>query len=417
MDDQTQNIDAGTVLDDRYRVEALIGTGGMSRVYAAHDLLLGRTVAIKIITATDDDLDAGQRVRVETAALAALTHPHLVVLHDARLTGPGPRYLVMERVDGPSLSARLAEGPMTDAEVTRIAGDLADALSAVHAAGIVHRDIKPSNILLAPSATLNRPPRAKLADFGIAHLLGSDRITQPGSLIGTAAYLAPEVALGHAPAPASDVYSLGLVLLEALTGSRAFASAESAAQVFARLAQDPAIPDHLPPLWAELLPAMLSRDAAARPSAAAIADTLASPPRRTGDDETRVLAAPAPPTEPAAAAAARFDRAGATTRPWWRRPRVLLGAGAGVAGVAIAVSAWSGLSGAPTVGPSPAATPVASTPAPAATAATTVSTPEKAPEKAPATPPAPKDNGNGKGGGPGGNNGSGNGGGPGKGGG
>ncbi len=139
------------MLDDRYRVDALIGTGGMSRVYAARDLLLGRTVAIKIITATDDDLDAGQRVRAETAALAALTHPHLVVLHDARLTGPGPRYLVMERIDGPSLSARLAEGPMTDAEVTRIAGELADALSAVHAAGIVHRDVKPSNILLAPS--------------------------------------------------------------------------------------------------------------------------------------------------------------------------------------------------------------------------------------------------------------------------
>ena len=411
MDDQTGGIDAGTVLDDRYRVDALIGTGGMSRVYAARDLLLGRTVAIKIITATDDDLDAGQRVRAETAALAALTHPHLVVLHDARLTGPGPRYLVMERIDGPSLSARLAEGPMTDAEVTRIAGELADALSAVHAAGIVHRDVKPSNILLAPSTAPTRPPRAKLADFGIAHLLGSDRITQPGSLIGTAAYLAPEVALGNAPAPASDVYALGLVLLEALTGTRAFPSAQGAAQVLARLAQDPAIPDHLSPLWAELLRAMLSRDPAARPSAAAISDTLAAPPRETSNDETRVLAAPEPPTEPAAVAAARFDRAGATERPWWRRTGVLVGGGAAVMAIVVALAAWSGLSGAPTVDPSPTGV-VDTTPTPAATDANTVSNPEKAP----ATPSAPKDNGNGKGG-PGGNNGGGKGGGPGKGGG
>jgi serine/threonine protein kinase len=148
----------------------------------------------------------------------------------------------MERIDGPSLSARLAEGPMTDAEVTRIAGELADALSAVHAAGIVHRDVKPSNILLAPSTAPTRPPRAKLADFGIAHLLGSDRITQPGSLIGTAAYLAPEVALGNAPRPASDVYALGLVLLEALTGTRAFPSAQGAAQLLAGLRRIPRFP-------------------------------------------------------------------------------------------------------------------------------------------------------------------------------
>ncbi|EIC07615.1 Serine/threonine protein kinase-related protein [Microbacterium laevaniformans OR221] len=414
MDDQTPDVDAGTVLDERYRIDALIGTGGMSRVYAAQDLLLGRTVAIKIITATGDDLDAGQRVRVETAALAALTHPNLVVLHDARLTGPGPRYLVMERVDGPSLSSRLADGPMTDAEVARIAGELAEALSAVHAAGVVHRDIKPSNILLAPGATPNRPPRAKLADFGIAHLLGSDRITQPGTLIGTAAYLSPEVALGHAPAPASDVYSLGLVLLEALTGTRAFPSAQGAAQVLARLAQDPTVPDHLSPLWAELLPAMLSRDPAARPSAAAISDTLAAPPRRAGDDETRVLAAPAPPAEPAAAAAARFAPATPSALPWWRRTGVLVGAGAAVAAVVIALAAWSGLSGAHTVQPSPTGV-VDTTPTPAATEANTVSNPEEAP----ATPVAPKDKGKdkgGPGGNNGGNNGGGKGGGPGKGG-
>lgn len=395
------------LLDARYRIDALIGTGGMSRVYAAHDLTLGRTVAIKIITATGDDLDAGHRVRVETAALAALTHPNLVVLHDARLTGPGPRYLVMERVDGPSLSARLAEGPLTDAELTRFAGELAEALSAVHAAGVVHRDIKPSNILLAPGATPSRPRRAKLADFGIAHLLGSERITQPGTLIGTAAYLAPEVALGHAPAPASDVYSLGLVLLEALSGARAFPSAQGAGQLLARLAQDPEIPADLPPLWAGLLPAMLDRDPAARPRAAAIADTLAAPPRAAGAEDTRVLIPPTP-AEPAAAAAARFDRAAAGARPWWRRTPLLIGAGAAVAAIVIALSAWSGLSSAPSVEPSPTTTTPSSTPTPtpAATDASTVSNPD------PVAPADPKDKGKDKGG-PGENNG-GKGGGPGK---
>ncbi|AUG28966.1 MULTISPECIES: serine/threonine-protein kinase [Microbacterium] len=406
MDDRTSAVDVGMLLDARYRIDALIGTGGMSRVYAAHDLTLGRTVAIKIITATGDDLDAGHRVRVETAALAALTHPNLVVLHDARLTGPGPRYLVMERVDGPSLSARLAEGPLTDAELTRIAGELAEALSAVHAAGVVHRDIKPSNILLAPGATPSRPRRAKLADFGIAHLLGSERITQPGTLIGTAAYLAPEVALGHAPAPASDVYSLGLVLLEALSGARAFPSAQGASQLLARLAQDPDIPAELPPLWAGLLPAMLDRDPAARPSAAAIADTLAAPPRAAGAEDTRVLIPPLPPAEPAAAAAARFDRDAAGARPWWRRAPLLIGAGAAVAAIVIALSAWSGLSSAPSVEPSPTTTTPSSTPTPAATDASTVSNPD------PVAPADPKDKGKDKGG-PGENNG-GKGGGPGK---
>jgi len=388
-------VDAGTVLDGRYRVEALIGTGGMSRVYAAHDLTLGRRVAVKIVTAPDDATNAGERVRVETAALAALTHPNLVTLHDARLTGPGPRYLVMEHVDGPSLAARLREGALSPDDATRIAGELAEALTVVHAGGVVHRDIKPSNILLAPGATPSRPRRAKLADFGIAHLLGSERITQPGTLIGTAAYLAPEVALGHAPAPASDVYSLGLVLLEALTGAPAFPRAQGAAQVFARLAQDPTIPESLPPLWAQLLPSMLQRDPARRPSASVISDTLAAPRRATGDDPTAVLASPTVPglptlpIEPAAAATAGFGARPAAPAPWWRRMPVLLAVGAAALAAIVATGiVWSTLAGAPSVNPTPAPTVTteitpAQNPAPEQTAPasedTTVSNPGKGP--------------------------------------
>jgi len=407
----------GTVLDGRYRVDALIGTGGMSRVYAAHDLTLGRRVAVKIVTAVDESTHAEERVRIETAALAALTHPNLVTLHDAQLAGPGPRYLVMEHVDGPSLATRLRDGALTPDEVARIAGELAEALTVVHAGAVVHRDIKPSNILLAPGATPSRPPRAKLADFGIAHLLGSDRITQPGMLIGTAAYLAPEVALGHAPAPASDVYALGLVLLEALTGMRAFPRAEGAAQVFARLAQDPVIPDTLPPLWAELLPAMLRRDPAGRPSAAAIADTLVVSHRTTSDDPTAVLASPALP----AAAAARLGARPVARARWWRRVPVLVAAGAVALAVVVALGvASSGLAGTPAVertpeptAPSeiaPAQSPVPEQSAPASDD-TTVSNPGQQP-----APQKDKDKGKDNNG-PGNNNGNGNGNGPGKGGG
>ena len=349
----------GTVLDDRYRIDAIIGAGGMSRVYLAHDLTLRRRVAVKVVTAAGDELDAGARVRVETATLATLTHPNLVTLHDAQLIGPGPRYLVMEYVDGPSLASRMARGPLSADEVTRLAAELAEALTVVHASDVVHRDIKPSNILLAPGATASRPPRAKLADFGIAHLLGSERLTQPGMLIGTAAYLAPEVALGHAPAPASDIYALGLVLLEGLTGTRAFPSAEGPAQVFARLAQDPAIPAGLPPLWADLLPAMLSRDPAARPTAAAVADTLAVP-HRPADEKATAVMAPRRPAEPAAAAAARFAVTPAPTMPWWRRVPVLAAAAVAIALIGGSLALWAGLSGAPAVEPTPSPTAPAS---------------------------------------------------------
>jgi serine/threonine protein kinase len=274
---EASEVRAGDVLDDRYRVTSLIGAGGMGRVYRADDLVLGRAVALKVVHAAAAGVPVDDRVRSETTLLASLSHPALVTLYDARLTGDGPRYLVMELLDGPTLADRIDGGPLSLDELNAVAENLAEGLHVVHAAGIVHRDIKPSNILLAPSPIPGLPMRAKLADFGIAHLLDSARITQPGLAVGTVGYLAPEQVRGAAPAPASDVYSLGLVLREAATATRAFAPALGTEQLFARLNADPDLPPTLTPRWRDLLVGMLARDPAARPTALDVLLALRSP--------------------------------------------------------------------------------------------------------------------------------------------
>ncbi|RLK52744.1 serine/threonine-protein kinase [Microbacterium telephonicum] len=328
--------DLGVVLDERYRLVAVLGAGGMGTVYRAEDLSLGRAVALKLVhvgTGGSDDLDS-ERVRTETRLLASLSHRSLVTLHDAQLEGDGPRYLVMELLPGRTLADRIDQGAMPLSALLPIAADLAEALHVVHAAGIVHRDIKPSNILLSPSPVPGGPALAKLADFGIAHLLGSDRITRPGTTIGTAAYVAPEQVRGAAPAATADIYSLGLVLREATTGTRAFPHSRGNEQLFARLQADPDLPDALDPQWRALLRAMLARDPSDRPTSLEIVGTLgplpsaaaaavapahaASAPTRVGDTgPTRIIAAGtlphtattiAEPLDPRPAAAARSRR-------------------------------------------------------------------------------------------------------------
>lgn len=151
--------------------------------------------------------------------------------------------------------------------------DLAEALHVVHAAGIVHRDLKPSNVLLEDSTSPDRRFRVKLADFGIAYVVDSTRLTMPGTLVGTAAYLSPEQAKGEPPTPASDVYSLGLVLLESLTGERAFPGSMIEAAT-ARLLRDPVVPESVGADWAGLLVAMTDRDPEQRPDALAVARSI-----------------------------------------------------------------------------------------------------------------------------------------------
>ena len=213
----------GSILHGRYRLDQTIGEGGMARVYRAEDLALRRTVAIKVMRGLADGTPAGDRAHSETTLLASLSHPSLVTLYDAHVSTSEPSYLVMEYVQGPTLGARLAVGALPPSEVAALALDLAEALHVVHERGIVHRDIKPSNVLLWTSPLPDRAFRAKLTDFGIAYLLDSTRVTAPGTVIGTAAYLAPEQVRGEQPSSAADIYSLGLLLLESLTGQRAFA--------------------------------------------------------------------------------------------------------------------------------------------------------------------------------------------------
>lgn len=253
----------GRLLGGRYEFARRLGEGGMGVVYQAHDTQLGRTVAVKVFR---DGATEVERTASETQLLASLNHPALVTVYDAHIGGK-PRYLVMEYVDGPTLQARLHTGPLSHKTAVRIARDLAEGLHAVHSAGIVHRDVKPGNVLLRASSVPGEEFRAKLADFGIAHLIDSTRLTTPGTIIGSAAYLSPEQVTGAAPQPASDIYALGLVMLEALTGERAFAHDGLREAIVARLAQDPVIPSSVGGEWAALLLAMTAREPADRPSA------------------------------------------------------------------------------------------------------------------------------------------------------
>src|SRR3546814_140705 len=173
----------------------------------------------------------------------------------------------MEYIDGPTLAQRLHDGPLAPGEVAQLAVDLASALHVVHGAGIVHRDIKPSNVLLTPAVLPGGAPRAKLADFGIASLLDRTRVTSPGIVVGTAAYLAPEQVRGEAPAPPADIYALGLVLREALLGERAYPEASGIGAVMARLMTPPTFPEDLDAAWADLLRRMTATEPADRPSA------------------------------------------------------------------------------------------------------------------------------------------------------
>ncbi|WP_175414253.1 serine/threonine-protein kinase [Agrococcus sp. SGAir0287] len=258
----------GSLLAGRYRVGERLGRGGTASVHRARDELLGRDVALKAVSSGASDPTAHERERTEVELLARLSHRALVTVFDAvsaRIDGVDSIVVVMELVDGPTLAQRREEGPIPDAELVRMAHDLAEALAVVHAAGIVHRDVKPSNILLAPSPLPGHEFDAKLADFGIAAVDGGAELTATGAVLGTAAYLSPEQAVGGDVGPASDVYSLGLVLLEAITGEREF-DGPALEAVTARMLRDPVMPPALDERWTWLLRGMTAREAADRPT-------------------------------------------------------------------------------------------------------------------------------------------------------
>lgn len=288
----------GDVLNGRYRLEEFVGRGGMGAVFRASDLVLERTVAIKMFSDTSADGQEVARRASETRLLASLSHPSLVTLFDSCTTDDGISYLVLEYVDGGTLSDRIARGPIPPAEVAEVAAELAEALHAVHGAGVIHRDIKPANVLLhsAPSVV-----RASLADFGIAYLVDGARLTTPGMAVGTAAYFSPEQARGAQPSPASDIYALGLVLIEALTGRRAFPQTTPIEAAVARLHTVPDVPTGFGYGWRSLLTAMTATDPAARPTALEAAERARA---LLADDEAGATAAAAAVAPDATAAVA-----------------------------------------------------------------------------------------------------------------
>jgi eukaryotic-like serine/threonine-protein kinase len=214
----------GTLLDGRYRIEAVVGSGGMSTVYRAFDTVLERPVAIKLmhrdITGDSDQLE---RFRREARAVAQLNHPHIVQIINAGEEEswqgsifPTP-YIVFEYVEGETLKARIRRlGRLAVPEALAYAIEIARALHAAHGHHIVHRDVKPQNVLIDAEGS------AKVTDFGIARTLDEDGLTSDGRVLGTTDYVSPEQALGHEVGPQSDIYSLGIVLFEMLTGDVPF---------------------------------------------------------------------------------------------------------------------------------------------------------------------------------------------------
>ena len=196
------------LLGGRYRLEQIIGTGGMAIVWRASDQRLGRPVAIKLISDTlAADPAYVERFTREARTAAGLSHANLVQVYDYAAAVERP-FLVMELVEGGSLADRIARGPVAPEEALAVARDLLLALGCVHQAGILHRDIKPANVLLSSDG------RARLTDFGIAHPEDATRLTQTGQLIGTIRYLAPEIIQGAPPTVRSDLYALGILIRE-----------------------------------------------------------------------------------------------------------------------------------------------------------------------------------------------------------
>jgi serine/threonine protein kinase len=261
------------LLQGRYRVRQLLGRGGAAAVYRATDEVLDRDVAVKIFDANALDETDTARQLYEVRVLAGLSHHGLVTLLDAGLgssdNDPPHMFLVMELVEGSDLTKRLAAGALPLVETASVGYDIAEALEYIHHRGIVHRDVKPANILLVRYGDDDTRPRAKLTDFGIAQLSelggGVDLGDLPRSTAGTAAYISPEQANGEQVGPASDVYSLGLVLLECLTGEVAFPG-DPVQTLVARFLSDPTIPENIAEHWRDLIFAMTARNPEDRPA-------------------------------------------------------------------------------------------------------------------------------------------------------
>ncbi|WP_030940484.1 MULTISPECIES: serine/threonine-protein kinase [Streptomyces] len=264
--DYSQSAGVGLVLAGRYRLIEPIGSGGMGRVWRAHDEVLHRTVAVKELTlggyvSEADRTMLHQRTQTEARAAARITHPGVVTVHDVLYHDDRP-WIVMQYVDGPSLADAARETGLIDGrEAARIGLRVLAALRAAHAAGVLHRDVKPGNVLLA------RDGNILLSDFGIAAIEGDSTITRTGEIVGSLDYMAPERLRGSEPDPAADLWSLGATLYTAVQGYSPFRRNSPIATMQAVVTEEPPHPDRAGPL-APVIAALLSKDPASRPGAA-----------------------------------------------------------------------------------------------------------------------------------------------------
>jgi eukaryotic-like serine/threonine-protein kinase len=374
------------LLGNRYELQTILASGGMGRVWRAHDSLLNRPVAVKVLRSEYTGNPAFlARFRAEAQHAAALHHPHIAAVFDyGEITddvGEHLAYLVMELVEGDSLAALLHRERRLDVPRTlTIVRSTAAALGAAHAAGVVHRDVKPGNVLVRPDGVV------KITDFGIAWSASSAPLTQTGQVIGTAHYLSPEQAQGGKATPASDVYALGAVAYECLAGHRPFEGDSSVQIAMMQIRDEPApLPPEIPDDVRRLVERAMVKDPAQRfPDGAALReaiDRLAAGRPSPTLPVTGVLPAagvtPAPGFAPTAVLpmpqlGAALAPAGASAAPGRRAlVRAALGGLAALVLVAVVLGMLqhSGSSGTPSVRSGPATT--SSSPAPATTAPST----------------------------------------------
>jgi hypothetical protein len=304
------DLTGSNVIAGRYHLGRLLGSGGTGQVWQATDTQLDRQVALKLITAQHSE--AARRAAQEARLLARLKHSSLVAVHDAGTDSRGRPWLVMELIEGPSLAAVLDRGPLLPDSAGRIGLALAHGLEYVHGQKVLHRDVKPSNVLIGADG------RPRLADFGIARAIDAARVTSTGLLVGTAAFMAPEQVAGEPVGPPADIYALGLVLLEVLTGRREY-EGSTIEIALARLRRQPHVPGTLPGRWPALLRAMTARNPQGRPTARQVAEQLVTIGRR----QDRSPTTPGPTATPATTPVPRTPAAAAqvtATPPAQRQP-------------------------------------------------------------------------------------------------
>ncbi len=287
---------ASTLLARRYVLDERIGAGGYCEVWRATDTVLSRPVAVKLLHAGyAAHGEALARFNAEARHAGALSHQNIARVYDYGEPAEEQSYLVMELVDGPSLADLLTRGPLGPAQTMDMVAQVAAGLQAAHAVGLIHRDIKPANILFTSGGSV------RITDFGIAHVVGSTPVTSTGTVMGTPGYIAPERVAGASAGPASDLYALGIVAFECLTGTQPFAGGALDVAIAHRDRPLPPLPASVPAGVAAFVMTLTAKDPAWRPAdagqaadqAARLRDELLSP-----GDSARAAPIAVPPGAP-----------------------------------------------------------------------------------------------------------------------